>query len=291
MEYKKCQQPRGVFAIDDILKFKKYFVDIPEQILEYNSRKEILMSIPTNEAVENRQKHPVLKTFSVSNEVRTSLLSSFNKLSEENINDVAHAIVSINGIFEPSGINELVDMILKKVSTDKNFVCVYAALCANERLAKTNMIPSLLNMCDVLFGKYVKFVNGPKLEIMTESETQQFISENTCLIDSAHKLEKQKVVNLMTFLGKLYELMVLDTKTMENYVYTLSKCIMSVEFCVDALLALLKIIIPHFGKHSLKVCKVCYTELSAYVTKCTSFREKCLIQAFMEKNQLPYEEL
>jgi hypothetical protein len=58
---------------------------MPECILEYNQTNKIIMELPTNEAVAERQKHPVLKIFKDTTEIRKFIMSVMNKILDDNL--------------------------------------------------------------------------------------------------------------------------------------------------------------------------------------------------------------
>lgn len=283
----------GVFPMSDILKYKGLFMSIPPCILEYNLKNNIIMGMPTDEAVTNRQKHPILKKLGNIKEISSNIISSLNKISDDNMDAVIKDILKIENITTPEGIEELVNIITKKVAAEKHFVQTYAKMCVNLESIKTageqkiSLISLVSAKCKELFDKYITFQElVPDSGSESKDKRDQFINNYSSMIDIDCKLDKTKVINHIAFIGHLHNFDILKKSAVDYCVDKLITDTKTINFSVEAVTSLIKIVIPKYKKDDPASLSKYYEKLMQMKPLCSSFRDKCLIQDLIEKNPL-----
>ena len=282
----------GIYPIADILQYKPFFTQIPQSIIEHNIKNNIIMVIPTNEAVTNRQKHPVLKKLGNIKEISSNIISSLNKVSDDNMDDIVKNISKIENITTHDGITEFANIISKKVSTEKNFVHIYARLCVKMSTLKTNdekpisLITLISAKCKELFDKYITFVDIEKTGDNLEEKQKEFAVTHGNLIDIEYNLDKMKVLNQTTFIGYLYNFGILRKSAIDYCIDKLISQMKTVKFCAESLTTILKVIIQKYSKEDPQTLKIYYERLKEIQCSCMSFRDRFLIQDLLEKNEI-----
>lgn len=283
----------GIFPMPDILKYRSLFISMPDSILEYNLKNNIIMGMPTDEAVTNRQKHPVLKKIGNIKELSSKIISSLNKISDENMDAVIKDILLIENIMSPEGIEELVNMITKKVAAEKHFVQTYAKMCVNLESMKVtsepkiSLISSISTKCKELFDKYITFqelaLDGGSV---SKEKQEQFVNNYSAMIDIDYKLDKTKVINQIAFIGHLHNFDILKKSAVDYCVDKLIVDNKKINFSIEAVTSLIKIVMPKYKKDDPSSLGKYYEKLLQIKPLCSSFRDKCLIQDLIEKNPL-----
>lgn len=283
----------GLYAISDLLQFKELFKDMPEDILNYNVKNNIIMMQPTNEVVTNRQKHPVLKKINNVSEISSKIISSLNKISEENISSIVDDIIKIENISTIDGINELVNIIIKKVGSEKQYLQLYASMCTKLSPIRTeidvkqnqlSVISVVSGRSKEIFDKYITLRELPKDS--DKETTENFISVNSLLLDNENKISKDKILNYVKFIGCIYNCGILKQSAID---YCLERLLMSIPeilFGVEIVITLMKIVMPVYTKTNPSGMKKYFERLESFKEKCDKFRDKFMIQDLIDKNKL-----
>lgn len=119
----------GFIPIDEILKYKKIYTDMPEDIIKYHQRNPIIMNKQTMDSVLFRQHHPILKKFEDIGALKSKIISQLNRISDENCDEIIQDILKIDGIQTSEGIEELCTNIIKNIFIQKQHCELYASIC------------------------------------------------------------------------------------------------------------------------------------------------------------------
>jgi len=275
----------GIHPIHKLFELKEYYKIIPQCIVDCNEKTKIIMEIPTDVAVTNRQKHPVKKKIINLTDVETKIMSLLNKLSIENMNIIVTELLKIDKITSCDGMTELVNHIVKKVGTEKQFVQLYAQLCC--KLSGTKLVNKTNNANDT----FISLVSV-KIKLVFDSfilGQQNDTKENNYIFNNDGEIDKLKVSNYVQFIGWLYSFGMLKYTAVE---YCLDKLINKTtsdddsQYCIEITITLMKIIIKKYKEENIDGCNKYYCKLNERCDKCTSFRYKFLSQDFFEKNKL-----
>jgi hypothetical protein len=217
------------------------------------------MDQPTNEAVTQRQKHPVLKIIKDTTEYQKYITSILNKLSDDNIDFVYNDL--IKNITDIDGLNILVSNIMTKIGNEKYFVQTYAKLCcklANINIKGVFLTHLISTKCKEIFDNYL----------------------------SNKEIDKEQNLNYIKFIGYLYNLNFLKISAINYCLNKLFQNISSLNYVIEILINFLKIIIPTYKEMDNENTKKYLEKLVIIQNECLSFRDKFIIQDFLEKNKL-----
>jgi hypothetical protein len=287
----------GLFPFADILQYKLLFTKIPECILEYNIMNNIILGIPTDEAVMNRQKHKVLKILANISEISSKIISALNKITDETMDVSTREIMSIENISTSEGIDELVRLLINKVSSDKHFVHTYAKLCTGMGSIKSKVdveterktfISTISTKCKETFDRYCNFKNLiPDDNSDTYNKTKdQFISENFPIIDNEHKLDKVKVANHIMFIGNMYVLNIFKQSAVDSCIDTLIANIQTINFGIEMVTLMVKTVFQKYKAVNPEKLKNYYETFKQIIPTRGTFRDKFMMQDLMEKYPL-----
>ena len=249
----------------DILKYKPLCLEMPTVIIQYHQLTPIITDNSTFDLVVNRQKHPVLRKMQIGN-ISVTLIAILNKLSNENVNVIANELLGVIGTNEC--LNELTDVILKKVTCEKQFIHVYVALIG--RISNTPQIMTqLAKKCSVLFEAY-----------MDQKPVEILLSDDA--------IDKMKLINFMTFISESY---VLGLFTYNSINYCITKLILRNYaihkhfngFDIEMIITLIEIASPKLKRDNAPVYTGYIKQLTEIAANCTSFRHKCLLDKLISQ--------
>jgi hypothetical protein len=235
--------PKGIFLYSELCSFKELFKEIPESLIVFDQKNHILMETFTSDAVAFRQHHPVLKKFGNIDRLTSEIRCALNKLSNDNIDCIVKDICEIERITDADVIVELASQIMGKVSTDKQFIEVYAkACCKLQNFVKceqepVTIISKIKEKCKRAFDSYVKIGN-------LSSINDKFVPtvEDKLLLDSDEVLDKTKILYMIQFIGHLYNLKIFRISSIDYCFKQLFNNIFNLLFCVDAITYLMKVV-------------------------------------------------
>ena len=265
----------GTFSISKLMELKEHFKEMPNEIITYNNNKnKIIMDTTTDIMITYRQKHPIKKKIANKTINEMKIISALNKLTMENLTIIVNEIVSIDGIMTDNGIMELADNIIKKIGTDKQFTQLYVKLCMKLIRLKSkqhnqySLIILVSNKCKNIFDSYIENKN------------------NALINDIEEQLDKTKIINYIKFIGELYTNDILKIASikycidqlMNKYVHDIKS-----QYCIEIIITLMKIIIDKYTIDNKNEITMYCDKLNKMCDKCKTFRDKFLIQDFIEK--------
>lgn len=287
----------GAYPLELLFHYKGLFVDIPDTILAYNDAQKqtskILRSSPTQAAVIERRKHQVLHTIDVG-ATTSKILAVLNKISEENVDYVIGEIVNIDNINERECINEFVKIILEKVSKEKYYVNLYAKIfeflddkirtklnsrSLNDSNSTYNKV--LLNKSRELFEKFSKLKTPTQLGELSKEEKELYVGEYAILLDVDGNIDKKKIINIVDFIGWMYNFRLLNVVSVDYCLTVLIKNI-TTEYGVEAIITLLKTIKPKYASDENGHFADCVSALKTLKPTCSASRDRFMIQDFLD---------
>lgn len=276
--------PDGVYPIEQILKYKKSFQHTPECILK-NYSNNFIMNTPTNVAVTNRQRHPVLKKMCDINEINSKIIFALNKLTLSNTSEIANIIKKIDNINTFDGLDVLISHIMKNVSIEKNFTQAYAAVCSELSCITIEMDNKIVCFGELIASKY-KNLFSECISNITDSKVIQ-TTINILIVDNTndHNLDKSKILNHIRFMGYTYIMELITIDTIEYCIDTIISNI-TAKFCVEMVIELLRIIFEKYKIENKSKVEKYIEQLQITIDKCSTFRDKFLIQDFIEKHKV-----
>jgi len=268
-------QTINIINVTELLKYKNYWNIMPECILEYNRKNKIILDIPTNEVVSERQKHPVLKIMKDTTEIKKYIMSSLNKLSNDNLDFVHSEITKNKDILTHEGLNELSSIIITKVGTDKAFTQTYANLCL--KLSNIHIKQNDENNKNEIFVTHL--ISKKCKELFDNFIDNKDVSKDTETIN----IEKAIIINHIKFIGHLYNLKFLKVSAINYCIDKLFQNILIVNNVTELLILLIKTIFDKYIISDLENMKKYFDQLKIVKENCKSFREKFMIQDLLEK--------
>jgi hypothetical protein len=251
--------PIGVLLYSELLKYKKFYNEIPESILQFDSEHEdennaencILMKNTTSDAVNFRQQHPVLKKIKNFDKITADIKWALNKVSDDNIDAIVEDICKITNITNASVINELTYQIIEKVSMEQNFLQVYAKMCSKLQYKikcdedSETFIFKIREICKGTFDKYIKIGN-----IKNINEEIKFDKKEINLMNNEDVLDKMKITNIVKFIGHLYNIKIFRISAIDYCIRKLLNDVFDLMYCSDLIIVLIKCVETSYTKEN-----------------------------------------
>lgn len=289
-----------LFNYDDIIKMKQTIMTFPIEIEQFNKKINIITTKPTHEIVQNRQQHPVIKTFGCNvQEITSKILELLNIVSCDNVKSIADDIMKINNICSFENFDVLVNHIIKKVSAEKKFINIYSILCKNlmtmsfHHNEKTiTFISCIASRVRYIFDKYINYKPFVKNADETNDKLfKAFMESNNSIVDCDGELDKCKSINYVKFIGYLYVDGVIKKSAisycMTNMMELIKKNVdktgkIGQTINIEMLLALLIIIRNSVDKSELSAS---HDFLKSIMTQCTQCRDRFMIQDYIDEKK------
>lgn len=250
----------GIFSMDKIMKYKQMCCEMPACILDADKRCHIISSQYTHVLVEERQKHQTRKKL-FTDEFTSRIFASLNKLTDANIEAIKNELlILISNLEDKSDLHPFAIILFKKISTDKQFILAYSKLCLMMSKCVPSIIPAVIDTYREIFDEYIK-------------SKHQDVSQQSASMDM-----KAKMLNYVTFACHIYNCNLISHMHVSQNMRDIIDNLDTVPFGIDIITTMFKFVSGKLLRDNNLFVHRMIEELSAIKNKCSSFREKCLIE-------------
>lgn len=245
--------PSGKFLYSDLICLKNLFNDLPDSIINFDQINHILMKTSTSDAVIFRQQHPILKKIGNIDKLTLEFKCALNKISFDNMEFIVKDICEIEHITDADVISELSIQIMEKVSCDRQFVGVYAALCSNLQQSmkcqagQMTLISRINKNCKDAFDRYIKM--GNRREGITDNDNS-ITREDKILLGHDETLDKTKATCIAQFIGHLYNLKIFKISSIDYCLKRLFENVFDLQYCIDIINSIITVVANVYSKEN-----------------------------------------